>query len=91
MAARYKKIQNTKYTKKYKLYTDNNWRESTLLRVQIPAKAKFAPTGVPNSLLSYYLFIIAKLFKVKDGYLKFVYIGKIAGLRRFWTVKSTPG
>jgi len=46
------------------------------LRVQIPAKAKFAPTCVRNSLLSYYLFIIAKLFKVKDGYLKFVYIGK---------------
>jgi len=46
------------------------------LRVQIPAKAKFAPTCVRNSLLSYYLFIIAKLFKVKEGYLKFVYIGK---------------
>jgi len=46
------------------------------LRVQIPAKAKFAPTCVRNSLLSYYLFIIAKLFKVKVGYLKFVYIGK---------------
>ena len=26
--------------------------------------------------MSYYLFIIAKLFKVKDGCLKFVYIGK---------------
>jgi len=26
--------------------------------------------------LSYYLFIIAKLFQVKDGCLKFVYIGK---------------
>jgi len=26
--------------------------------------------------LSYYLFIIVKLFKVKDGCLKFVYIGK---------------
>ena len=26
--------------------------------------------------LSYYLFIIAKLFKVKDGCLKFVYVGK---------------
>ena len=26
--------------------------------------------------LFYYLFIIAKLFKVKDGCLKFVYIGK---------------
>ena len=41
--------------------------------------------------LSCYLFIIAKLFKVKDGCLKFVYIGKIPGLRRFWTVTSTPG
>ena len=46
------------------------------MRVQIPAKAKFAPTCVRNSLLSYYLFIIVKLFKVKDGYLKFVYVGK---------------
>jgi len=33
--------------------------------------------------LSYYLFIIAKLFKVKDGCLKFVYNIKIPGLRRF--------
>jgi len=41
--------------------------------------------------LSCYLFIIAKLFKVKDGCLKFVYDIKIPGLRRFWTVKSTPG
>ena len=41
--------------------------------------------------LSCYLFIIAKLFKVKDGCLVFVYIGKIPGLRRFWTVTSTPG
>ena len=42
--------------------------------------------------LSCYLFIIAKLFKVKDGCLKFVYIGKkIPGLRRFWTLTSTPG
>ena len=41
--------------------------------------------------LSCYLFIIAKLVKVKDGCLKFVYIGKIRGLRRFWTVTSTPG
>jgi len=32
--------------------------------------------------LSYYLFIIAKLFKVKDGCLKFVYNIKITGLRR---------
>ena len=41
--------------------------------------------------LSYYLFIIAKLFKVKDGCLKFVYNIQIPGLRRFWTVTSTPG
>ena len=41
--------------------------------------------------LSYYLFIIAKLFKVKDGCLKFIYNIKIPGLRRFWTVTSTPG
>jgi len=42
--------------------------------------------------LSYYLFIVARLFKVKDGCLKFVYFGqKIPGLRRFWTVTSTPG
>jgi len=37
------------------------------------------------------LFIIAKLFKVKGGCLKFVYNIKIPGLRRFWTVTSTPG
>ena len=30
----------------------------------------------PQAVYSYYLFIIAKLFKVKDGCLKFVYIGK---------------
>ena len=41
--------------------------------------------------LSYYLFIIAKPFKVKDGCLKFVYNIKIPSLRRFWTVTSTPG
>ena len=46
------------------------------MRVQIPANAKFAPTCVRNSLLSYYLFIVANIFKVKDGCLKFVYIGK---------------
>ena len=40
--------------------------------------------------LSCYLFIIAKLFKVKDGRLKFVYDIKIPGLWHFWTVKSTP-
>jgi len=33
--------------------------------------------------LSYYLFIIAKLFKVKDGCMKFVYNTKIPSLRRF--------
>jgi len=31
---------------------NKNYRESTLLRVQIPAKANFAPTCVRNSLLS---------------------------------------
>ena len=51
-----------------------------------------APHQITIALkLSCYLFIIAKLFKVKDGCLKFVYIGKIPGLRRFWTVTSTPG
>ena len=56
-----------------------NWRESTLLRVQIPAKAKFAPTCVRNSLLSelrmYYLFIMHQvicLFTLE----MFVYIGQ---------------
>ena len=57
------------------------------MRVQIPAKAKFAPTCVRNSLLSYYLFIIAKLFKVKDGYVKFVYIGKNRRFTAFWGSK----
>ena len=52
-------------------------RESTLLRVQIPAKAKFAPLQLTIALkLFCYLLIIAKQFKVKDGCLKFVYIGK---------------
>jgi len=37
--------------------------------------------------LSYYLFIIAKLFKVKDGCLKFVYNIKIPGLR--WRHRKT--
>jgi len=36
-----------------------------------------APAQLTIALkLSYYLFIVAKLFKVKDGCLKFVYIGK---------------
>jgi len=39
--------------------------------------------------LSCYFFIIAKLFKVKDGCLKFVYIGKNPRFTAFWTV--TPG
>ena len=51
-----------------------------------------APPQLTTALkLSYYLFIVTKLFKVKDGCLKFVYIGKIPGLLRFWTVNSTPG
>ena len=33
--------------------------------------------------LSYYLFIIVKIFKVKDGCLKFVYIGKITRFTAF--------
>jgi len=49
-----------------------------------PRESEFAPTCVRNSLLSYlsitYLLICW-----------FIYIGKFAGLRRFWTVKSTPG
>jgi len=66
--------------------------------VQVPCNKKCkccvdAPPQLTIALkLSYYLFIIAKLFKVKDGCLKFVHIGKkIPGLRRFWTVTSTPG
>jgi len=41
--------------------------------------------------LSCYLFIIAKLFKVKDGCLKFVYIGKNPRFTAFWTVTTTSG
>ena len=66
------------------------------MRVQIPAKAKFAPTCVRNSMLSelrmFYLFIMRQVICL------FVYTGKslftlekIPGLRRFWTVTSTPG
>jgi len=33
----------------------------------------------------YYLFIMRQVICL------FVYIGKIPGLRRFWTVTSTPG
>jgi len=50
--------------------------ESTLLRVQNLRESEFAPTCVRNSLLSYYLFIIAKLFKVKDDCAKLVYVGR---------------
>ena len=50
-----------------------------------PCESKIrAPPQLTIALkLSYYLFIIAKLFKVKDGCLKFVYNIKISGLRRF--------
>jgi len=41
-----------------------------------PRESEFAPTCVRNSLLSYYLFIIAKLFKVKDDCAKLVYVGR---------------
>ena len=73
--------QNTKLEGKYS-------RESTDPReneIRAPRQLTIA------FKLSCYLFIIAKLFKVKDGCLKFVYNIKILGLRRFWTVKSTPG
>ena len=62
-----------------------NLRESTLLRVQIPSESEIrAPPQLTIALkLSYYLFIIAKLFKVKDGCLKFVYIGKNARFTAF--------
>ena len=58
-----------------------------------PCESKIrAPPQLTIALkLSYYLFIIAKLFKVKDGCLKFVYNIKNPGLWRFWTVTSTPG
>ena len=73
--------QNTKLEGKYS-------REST-----DPRESEIrAPRQLTIALkLSCYLFIIAKLFKVKDGCLTFVYNIKILGLRRFWTVKSTPG
>jgi len=49
-----------------------------------PRKSEIrAPPQLTIALkLSYYLFIIAKLFKVKDGCLKFVYNIKIPGSRR---------
>jgi len=58
-----------------------------------PRKSEIrAPRQLTIALkLSCYLFVIAKLFKVEDGCLKFVYNIKIPGLRRFWTVTSTPG
>jgi len=44
---------------------------------RFPRKRNSRPSSTNHSLkLSYYLFIITKLFKVKDGCLKFVYIGK---------------
>jgi len=74
------KMQDLKLEGKYSL-------ESTDLR---ESEIRAPPQITIALKLSYYLFIIAKLFKVKDGCLKFVYIGKNPGLRRFWTVTSTP-
>jgi len=59
----------------------------------MPAKAKFAPTYVHNSLLSelrmYYLFIMhVGLFTLQIGLFT---LEKIPGLQHFWTVTSTPG
>jgi len=59
-----------------------------------PRESKFAPTCVRNSLLSHlsweritYLLICCFVYIKR----RFVYSGKFAGLRRFWTVKSTSG
>jgi len=40
------------------------------------SKIRASPQLTIALKLSYYLFIVEKLFKVKDGCLKFVYIGK---------------
>jgi len=74
------KMQDLKLEGKYSL-------ESTDLR---ESEIRAPPQITIALKLSYYLFIIAKLFKVKDGCLKFVYIGKNPGLRRFWTVTCGP-
>ena len=61
-----------------------NWRESTLLSTDPCESEICAPPQLTIALkLSYYLFIITKLFKVKDGCLKFVYNIKIPGLWHF--------
>ena len=51
---------------------------ATTTRGKDPRESEIrAPRQLTIALkLSYYLFIIAKLFKVKDGCLKFVYIPK---------------
>ena len=58
-----------------------------------PRESEFAPTCVHNSLLSHlswgcatYLLLCWFVYIAN----RFVYIGKFAGLRHFWTVKSTP-
>ena len=66
------KMQDLKLEGKYSLESTDP-RES---EIRVPPQITIALK------LSYYLFIIAKLFKVKDGCLKFVYNIKIPGLRR---------
>ena len=82
-------VVNTKRTSKY----TNKLEGKYSLESTDPRESEIrAPRQLTIALkLSCYLFIIAKLFKVTDGCVKFVYIGKIPGLLRFWTVKSTPG
>jgi len=82
-------VVNTKRTSKY----TNKLEGKYSLESTDPRESEIrAPCQLTIALkLSCYLFIIAKLFKVTDGSVKFVYIGKIPGLLRFWTVKSTPG
>ena len=43
------------------------------MRVQIPAKAKFAPTCVRNFVIMYYLFIMRQFVYIANW---FAYIGK---------------
>jgi len=60
------------------------------MRVQIPAKAKFAPTCVRNSLLSYYLFIrpYRKTIYGQERCLKFVYIAENRRFTAFLVSKT---
>ena len=76
-----------------RLYRQTELEGKYSLESTDPHESKIrAPRQLTIALkLSYYLFIIAKLFKVKEGCLKFVYNIKIPSLQRFWTVNSTPG